>query len=339
MRRGTTHTECERHGITSEEIQRRLALFSLGPDMDAAIEQARDAIRPHLDDIVTAFYKYLGSVPELALLLEDGERTAHLRETQRAYIETLGNARHTLGYFEARLRIGCVHERVGLAPSNYLGAYSQLLTLVGEHIASRLAPDEVAKTCLIVQRLFWLDADLAMMAYHGTRHDAVVDSVRRDPLTGVASRGFLMARLAEECERAERFSRPFAVVFVDLDEFKAINDEAGHETGDRILAAIGECIRTGVRPSDIVGRYGGDEFVIGVVEGNLQAARDVAARVAAQIATRLAGEARCPTASFGVAFRRSNEPANALVHRADIAMYAAKRAGKNQVAVDSVDEP
>lgn len=306
--------------------------------MDRAIDHAREAMAPHLDAIVAAFYDYLGAVPELAELLGDGERTARLRLTQHAYLETLGSGRETLSYFESRLRIGRVHERVGLAPSQYLAAYSKLVVLIGEHLSSRLPPAQVFKTCLIAQRLFWLDADLAMMAYHGTRHDAVIDSVSRDPLTGVTSRSVLMVRLAEECERAERFSRPFSVLFVDLDGFKLINDEAGHETGDRILAVIGECIRTSVRPSDVVGRYGGDEFVIGIVEGNLQTAQDIANRISAQIALQLEEEPRRPTASFGVAIRRSGETAQALVHRADLAMYAAKRAGKNQIAIDSTDE-
>lgn len=305
--------------------------------MDQAVDRAREAMLPHLDAIVAAFYDYLGTIPELAGLLRDGERTARLRVTQRAYLETLGSGREALSYFESRLRIGRVHERVGLTPTHYLAAYSHLVLLIGEHVSSRLSPAEVSETCLVVQRLFWLDADLAMMAYHGTRHDAVIDSVSRDPLTGVASRSVLMARLFEECERAERFSRPFSVLFVDLDGFKIVNDEAGHETGDRILAIIGDCIRTSVRPSDVVGRYGGDEFVIGVVEGNLQAAREIASRISSLIAVRLAEEPRRPTASFGVAFRKDGEAADALVHRADLAMYAAKRAGKNRITIDPAD--
>lgn len=306
--------------------------------MEGEIAAARDAIRPHLDAIVSEFYAYLWGVPALTLLLGDKERTARLRITQRAYLETLGSGRDSLGYFESRLRIGRVHERVGLAPSYYLGAYSKLIVLIGEQLATRLTPSEVSQTCLIVQRLFWLDADLAMMAYHGTKHDAVIDSVRQDPLTGVASRSYLITRLTEECERAERFARPFSVVFVDLDGFKGINDEAGHETGDRILAIVGDCIRTSVRPSDVVGRYGGDEFVIGVVEGTLQAAREVAERVSMQIATRLADEPRRPTASFGIAFRQKAEEALTLVHRADLAMYAAKRSGKNRTVIDEADQ-
>ena len=331
---GVTHAECARHGIDDAEIQRRLARFALGPEMNDEIAVARAAMRPHLDAIVDAFYVYLGGVPELAFLLDDGERTAHLRVTQRAYLETLGLDRDTLAYFEARLRIGRAHERVGLAPSHYLGAYARLLLVIGEQLATRLPPAEVSNLCLVVQRLFWLDADLAMAAYHGRKHDEVVDSVRHDPLTGVSTRGFLMSRLVEECARAERFVRPFAVVFVDLDGFKAINDETGHDAGDRILVSVGECIRRGVRPSDIVGRYGGDEFVIGVVEGNAEIARAIAHRVSAEIASQLASEPRRPTASFGVAVRRGGEAADALVHRADLAMYAAKRAGKNQTVID-----
>lgn len=306
--------------------------------MDGAIEHAREAIRPHLDAIVADFYGYLGSVPALAALLGDPQRTARLRVTQRSYLETLGSGRETLHYFESRLRIGRVHERVGLSPSFYLAAYSRLLLIIGEHLGSHLHPADVAAICLVIHRLFWLDADLAMMAYHGTRHDAVVDSVRSDPLTGVSSRSFLMTRLGEECDRSERFARPFSVVFVDLDGFKTINDEAGHETGDRILALVGECIAACVRPSDVVGRYGGDEFVIGVVEGSLDVAHNVAERIQALIATRLADEPRRPTASFGIAFRQKGETAQPLVHRADLAMYAAKRAGKNRTVVAGSDE-
>lgn len=327
------YAECERHGIDAVEVQRRLALFALGPEVDDAIGRARAAMAPHLDEVVAAFYDYLGSVPELAVLLADGERTARLRITQRAYLESLGAERHTLGYFEARLRIGRVHERVGLAPTYYLGAYSRLLVILGEKLMARHPPAEVGRILAIVQRIFWLDADLAMTAYHGRKHDAVVDSVRNDPLTGVASRGFLMARLGEECARAERFDRPFAVVFIDLDGFKRINDEAGHDEGDRILGVVGSCIRQGVRPSDIVGRYGGDEFVIGLVEGSIAIAHEVAQRIGASIAARLAAETRRPTASCGIALRERGEEAPSLVHRADVAMYEAKRAGKNRTIV------
>lgn len=326
-------TECARYGIDEAEVQRRLSLFALGPEMDVAVEHAREAMRPQLDDIVEDFYEALGEVPELAPLLADGERTKRLRVTQRAYLETLGLRRHTLGYFEARLRIGRAHERVGLAPTYYLGAYARLLQMIGARMSARLSPEETASVCLVVQRLFWLDADLAMTAYHGKKHDEVVDSIRTDPLTGVSSRAFLLSRLAEECARADRFSRPFAVVFIDLDGFKVVNDEAGHDAGDRILAIVGNAIRLGVRPADIVGRYGGDEFVIGVVEGTVEIAREIASRISAQLATRLADEPRKPTASFGIALKGHGEDATALVRRADVAMYAAKRAGKNQAVI------
>lgn len=329
-----SYSECKRHGIDAAEVRRRLSLFALGPELDDAVAKAREAIRPHVDRIVDAFYAYLSDTPEFARLLRDPEQTARLRAALRVYMETLGSGRESLEYFESRLRIGRAHERAGLGSSYYLGAYTRLVLLIDDHLSSRLSRIEVSEICLLVQRIFWLDADLAMMAYHGTRHDAVLDSVSQDPLTGVSSRRSLMARLAEECGRAERFSRPFAVVFVDLDGFKVINDETSHETGDLILAAVADCIRTGVRPADIVGRYGGDEFIIGVVEGDLQTAREVAERVSQQIARVLEEAPRKPTASFGVAIRRKNEAAHTLVHRADIAMYAAKRAGKNRTAVD-----
>jgi len=329
------YKECELHGLGAREIADRLDFFGLGPERDESIARLNAILTRFVDTAIIEFYDFLGSVPALKPLLEDGERTNRLRDTQRHYLLTLGIARQTLPYFETRLRVGRAHERVGLAPMHYLGAYAKLEEILIRHIAQE-APEELRGVAATLQRLFWLDADLAMMAYHGRRHEALVESVSADALTGLMTRGFAVAALANENERAARFTRPFSLLFVDLDHFKSLNDCGGHAAGDVLLATAARIIRDSVRPHDIVGRYGGDEFLVGVVEGEL----GVAAVIAERIRSRIELEFRdqrvdpAPTASIGVAQARHGEPIDALIQRADAAMYRAKASGRNKAVTD-----
>ncbi len=164
----------------------------------------------------------------------------------------------------------------------------------------------------------------------------------RDPLTGCFNRRSFDERIAREIERAERYGRPLSVVFADIDYFKAINDNHGHLVGDRVLQAVAESFRSGVRMDvDWVARYGGEEFVIVMPETTEGSAVASAERLRAGI---LVGVALPDypllrvTASFGVAQYRPGDTTERLVGRADSALYAAKAAGRNlTVAADDVD--
>lgn len=159
----------------------------------------------------------------------------------------------------------------------------------------------------------------------------------RDALTRTLNRRFLPAILKREITLAIRRDQPFAVIMVDLDHFKAINDSHGHSAGDAALRQAAETILGTCRSSDLVFRYGGEEFLVVAVEAGEAAARALAERLREAIARTevvLSGDTRIRLgASVGVAVFDGHPDYNHLVEAADGAMYQAKRAGRNRVVV------
>jgi diguanylate cyclase (GGDEF)-like protein len=157
-----------------------------------------------------------------------------------------------------------------------------------------------------------------------------------DELTGMLNRGEFERRAEIALANARRHDASVAIMLVDLDDFKAINDSRGHQFGDLVLAAAASRIRASVRDGDIIGRWGGDEFVIllpGVDSGSTARAR--AGRVTTELSsTPLVGDVGV-TASLGVAlFPRHGDTFERLIRAADVAMYSAKRSGENHRMAD-----
>jgi diguanylate cyclase (GGDEF)-like protein len=163
-----------------------------------------------------------------------------------------------------------------------------------------------------------------------------------DPLTGLYNRRRLDELLPRELARAARAGESVAVIIVDLDRFKRINDEFGHETGDRVLTAVGELFRTKVRGSDIACRYGGEEFALVLHETGREAARrraeDLRAAINRLHLVQPGQRAFRITASLGVAlFPQHGEDPDDLLRAADEALYAAKGAGRNRVVLSGAE--
>ena len=167
------------------------------------------------------------------------------------------------------------------------------------------------------------------------------DSARRDRLTRLWNSRYLHETLEQEIYRCRRYGRPFGLLVLDLDGFKAVNDTAGHEAGDRVLQAVGRVISENCRATDIPARLGGDEFAVILPE----ASRLTVPRYALKLVD-LIGRAPIPpelprvTASVGaIAFERAPESVEAALSAADEAMYAAKREGGNRVVVHEPGGP
>ena len=155
---------------------------------------------------------------------------------------------------------------------------------------------------------------------------------RKDSLTGLATRGWLDETLAQEVERSRRYGSPLSLVMGDLDHFKAVNDAFGHQVGDKVLQNTARALQEAVRMTDLVGRYGGEEFLIVLPSTGLVEAYILAERVRELVKEMTAASLAEPvTGSFGVVERQIDETVALVLHRVDGALYEAKRRGRNQV--------
>jgi diguanylate cyclase (GGDEF)-like protein len=153
----------------------------------------------------------------------------------------------------------------------------------------------------------------------------------QDQLTTVLNARAFSERLTQELERNRRYPRPLALLYLDLDNFKVINDSHGHQTGDAVLRLVADAMRSSVRQSDVVGRLGGDEFAVILPETDAQLADGAAKRLAASLRNVFKGTPNV-TASIGVVSCSATEAStDDLLRRADQAMYDAKRLGKDRV--------
>jgi diguanylate cyclase (GGDEF)-like protein len=171
----------------------------------------------------------------------------------------------------------------------------------------------------LLERVSAAQAELAFRAHH-------------DPLTGLANRTLFGERLLDAMARHRDFGHPFALILIDLDDFKAINDGLGHYAGDQLLHAVGERLRGCVRAVDTVARLGGDEFAV-VLDGMGDTPTLVSQRILAALRQpfRVDGHLLSLGASLGMVEPRADEldlTADVLLHRADGAMYTGKRRGK-----------
>jgi diguanylate cyclase (GGDEF)-like protein len=162
-----------------------------------------------------------------------------------------------------------------------------------------------------------------------------LDTQRRlahsDPLTGAANARCFDETAEKELARARRYRHPMTLAYLDLDNFKQVNDGFGHRTGDRVLQIVAETIQGQVRPSDLLARMGGDEFVILMPETNAEQACRAFERIRGVLESRIAASGWPVTLSVGIAeWSQEVDSIDRLFSRADSLMYQAKRDGKNR---------
>jgi diguanylate cyclase (GGDEF)-like protein len=154
-----------------------------------------------------------------------------------------------------------------------------------------------------------------------------------DALTGLHNRRYFHETLAREVSRARRYRRPLSLVVLDLDDFKAVNDEIGHLAGDDVLAEIGERMRGVVRTADVACRIGGEEFAVLLPESGLADAELLYERLAHAVAASPVANAGDLTLSGGITHLHADDSPTTFFERADDALYAAKAAGKARAHV------
>jgi diguanylate cyclase (GGDEF)-like protein len=186
------------------------------------------------------------------------------------------------------------------------------------------------------QLAHWLAAQASIAIENERLHRTVKRQAITDELTALANRRRFTETLSVEVRRAERFGDPLALVMADLDDFKLINDQFGHQAGDEVLRRFADVLRENVRDFDLPVRYGGEEFAVLLPETGLEGAEQLARRLQVALLRlrlpQIGGDRPPVTASFGVASFPSARTAEELLAAADSALYRAKAAGKNRVA-------
>ena len=160
--------------------------------------------------------------------------------------------------------------------------------------------------------------------------------LHQDPLTATLNRRGIDEAFRQEASRCDRHGVRMCIALIDLDNFKSINDTLGHQSGDNVLVHVADVVRSTLRPTDRVGRFGGEEFLLLLPETALKESAGVLARIKRELAARPLVEKDLPlkiTFSGGIAERGERETLESMLERADAALYQAKRAGKNRITL------
>ncbi len=343
-------TLAEQMRLTHHEIEDRKRLLGLTLEDEAALSSLRAHIAAQVDDLVARFYEFQVAIPEIALVIGDVETLQRLQRAMRSYILEMFDGQYDVDYVNKRLRIGKVHQRIGVSPKLYTAALQMLHRLLDDTIDEACRDDlplaKLRKQAL--SKIFNLDIQLVFDTYIAslvTVVESAKEKVERyavgleeqvaqrtrqleqlsriDPLTGLGNKVAFYEHLHREFSAVTRYGKPLTLLFIDLNGFKAVNDEDGHLIGDRILSETAEVIRQSIRDADIACRFGGDEFCILLPNSAAAAARLVCERIAAAF-DRLIGSK--VSLSIGVA---ETEPGGYaaeedFIQAADAAMYVAK---------------
>lgn len=284
----TDQTLLEQMRITDFDIENRKTLLALSVDDFKRLKAYRPIIEGRVDKLVDCFYKMQTSVAEIALLIGDADTLDRLKAAQRKYVLDLFSGIYDLEYVNNRLRIGLVHKRIGVEPKLYLSAINTLKGLLLEIMFETLN-EKTERMAMIaaLDKLLLFDITLVFETYIRSlvseieiskekseryacaleekvreRTQQLEELTRVDSLTGLLNVRYLNETLTRTLRIAQRRCEPVSIVYIDINNFKEINDTHGHSAGDQILRAVGTSIKKISREEDSCFRYGGDEFCL-----------------------------------------------------------------------------
>jgi diguanylate cyclase len=252
-----------------------------------------------------------------------------LKDMMTAFITRLGDLTESTG--EYHMKIEGYSQKVGKADN--LTELGDVLQDVMRDTHAIQSSAKQAYEDLLFSKKQTDDADARVKALEQELVH-ISELVREDQLTGVLNRRGLDETLERELKRAERSKTAVCIAMLDIDNFKHLNDSLGHQAGDQALMHLTQVVKNTLRPSDSVGRYGGEEFIIILPITDLNAGVEAIQRLQRSLTKNFFmnnNERVLITFSAGVAMHTENENAENIIRRADKAMYKAKQAGKNRV--------
>jgi len=199
-----------------------------------------------------------------------------------------------------------------------------------DYLTKPFDPHELRARLRVGERMLEIQRELI------TAREELRLQATQDALTGMLNRRLVLDILERELTRGQRLELPLAVLMIDIDHFKAVNDAYGHQAGDAVLKEVAARVSTTVRPYDSVGRYGGEEFLVILPGCDEPRAQIVAERLCCVVSREVVHTSAAEisvTLSLGLALSAQGETSERLVHAADRALYEAKRNGRNRVVV------
>jgi diguanylate cyclase (GGDEF)-like protein len=327
-------------------------VWRIDAETQALLAAARAPIATALDGFEARVTQLAeGEATIVALLADPAERARVLDALRQHWRDLFGQGPSEAGLARAAA-IGRRHFEVAVQPRHYL-ALCQLLSKI---VTDALIEDPTIDTPQAVDavgRVVMMDAEVVLGSYYGSLADLVSyeaqsetrslkdrvslleDMAFVDALTGLFNRRYFDRAMAVEIARAARDHTPLSLLVCDIDRFKAVNDGHGHLAGDRVLQQLAGLLSDMGRKTDIITRFGGEEFCLLLPNTKPEAARLVAERVRAKVeATPVAIDpgVLAVTISIGIGTFRAGDTALHLLQRADEALYRAKRLGRNCVS-------
>lgn len=358
---GTSYqTLLEQLRITTREINRRKEFFGFTDTHSIALQTLLPSVSENVNNIVDKFYQHILHFTEIDRLIGDAETLHKLRNHQRMYILSLFQGNYDEEYVHSRLRIGVVHKRIGVEPKYYVSAVQNLGSILKDFVISSgdIGHDESQKLVSSIDKILLFDLSLIFDTYIHSLMDEVRRSqeelenyteslehvinertkllkqqARRDGLTGLINQSHFYDELRREISRSQRRGHSTALLYFDLDGFKALNDSRGHRMGDTVLKQVASSLQDSIRAGELAARYGGDEFCVIVPEGDTNEAISLAKRIIEVMKGKVIEYGI--TCSIGIAVSVPGKFLDAaeLVKRADQAMYQAKSEGGFSISI------
>lgn len=341
------YPNCQLYGYDQARIDEMLRLLEISDrDVDTAYTLHNLVIDPNLDAIIEAFYSYLQTHPEFQAFFKPGEQLTRMAQTQEAYLRSLGTNYHSPDYFENRLQIGVTHNRINMPPRLYECAYTKLKELIFEKFPNDMTLEEKQKLQQFLNRIITLDIALALESYYQIQVDNLQGSIEElreskeqlqqrsliDSLTGANNRAAILAVINKLLQQYQKDGSVFSVVMCDIDNLGKVNDELGHMAGDLVLKKMVEQIKSRIRSKDVIGRYGGDEFLIVLRDTDEKNAVNVMNNITAQVRDHAVkvGETNLNIQmSYGIINVEDQDSLPTLLQRVDQALLADKGVQKS----------
>ncbi|WP_373973641.1 diguanylate cyclase [Chitinibacter sp. SCUT-21] len=351
----TDQTLLEQMRISDFDIDHRKTLFGLNRADIEILVQFHSTVELQIDHVVNQFYESQTSVSEIALLIGDADTLNRLRSAQRRYVLDLFSGVYDLEYVNNRLRIGLVHKRIGVEPKLYLAAIHTLKELLTQLISDSIQDDMRRKQTLqALEKLMMFDIALVFETYIRSlvseiessknkseqyaraleekvreRTKQLEEVSRTDPLTGLLNVRQLSETLTKALRQADRRHEPLALAYIDINDFKLINDTHGHQRGDEILRFVADAIEQVSREEDTCFRYGGDEFCVLLPNCSREQAEEIFMR---RLYEEMLKREECISLSIGCASTIPGQAMTpeALLRAADANMYIMKNAFKSR---------